>query len=108
MNNQKTCGDGNAENCPGCWQCFEDDEMKKSPTKNAPLKWSRSDDGNTVTKCGRFYIEALRYADDGALSCYELFEHDPYFAVEVRRGRFTLQRWAKAKAQRLAIEVKRV
>ena len=26
MNNQKTCGDGNAENCPGCWQCFEDDE----------------------------------------------------------------------------------
>jgi len=25
MNNQKTCGDGNADNCPGCWQC--DGEM---------------------------------------------------------------------------------
>jgi hypothetical protein len=26
MNNQKTCGDGNADNCPGCWQCFDDDD----------------------------------------------------------------------------------
>ena len=21
----KTCGDGNADNCPGCWQCDDDD-----------------------------------------------------------------------------------
>lgn len=21
---QKTCEDGNADNCPGCWQCFEE------------------------------------------------------------------------------------
>ncbi len=22
----KTCGDGNADNCPGCWQCFDEEQ----------------------------------------------------------------------------------
>lgn len=106
MNNQKTCGDGNAENCPGCWQCFEDDEMEKSPTNKAPLKWCRSEDGNTMTKCGRFCIDALWYADTNRVSVYELYEHDPYFARQVRRGRFVLQRDAKAKAARITKETR--
>ena len=24
-----TCSDGNADNCPGCWQCFDEDEEQE-------------------------------------------------------------------------------
>ena len=25
--NTKTCGDGNADNCPGCWQCQDEKDF---------------------------------------------------------------------------------
>ena len=66
------------------------------------LKWMRSEAGNTATHCGRFCIDALFTPYAQRPYAYELYEHDPWFARQVKRGRFDLQRDAKSKAQRLA------
>lgn len=65
-------------------------------------RWTRSEDGNTSSTDGRFHIDALYSAYAQRAYAYELYEHDYYFARQVRRGRFTLQRDAKAKAKYLA------
>jgi hypothetical protein len=71
-------------------------------TKTKKLQWSRSEDGNTMTKCGRFCIDSLHSAYAQRPYAFELYEHDYYFARQVRRGRFTLQRDAKWKAEYIA------
>ena len=71
-----------------------------------PLKWMRSEDGNTASHCGRFCIDALYGGNAERPYAFELYEHDHWFARQIRRGRFTLQRDAKVKAERLVAEEK--
>ena len=65
------------------------------------LKWMRSEAGNTATHCGRFCIDAIYSPYAQRPKRYELYEYDPWFARQIKRGEFTLQADAKNKAQRI-------
>jgi len=77
-----TCGDGNADGCPGCWQCEEDD-MNSPKLTNAEL----------AEKCGDAYsTDSYRRGWNGCVKMLRQRGYDDQQVEAILRSKWT--RWA--------------